>query len=304
MQLRVWEKYIGETLRSQCACCEAPISVVDFACGRVTCSANGGSSALDNLRPVCVACEKLLRNADMTSVANIVKPKAVKAKTKKTKVTTAVASASAVTTTTITTATAPATASATAITGVTTPARSMRKTIPKPIRIKVWETYIGDTVRGMCTCCAHEQISFNNFDCAHVVSVAHGGENTLANLRPVCSSCNKSMGAMNFDDFKHILEEALHPVATTQIATQSAPPSYLVPPSSAAPPLSAAPLQIEEIASSDEDEDSASEQDNEPQIPWIFWNHHSQSSRPNKLRLFIGSFSERMIRPNPSVGLR
>lgn len=76
-----------------------------------------------------------------------------------------------------------------------------RKSIPKPLRMKVWEKYIGDTLRGICFCCHREPITIANFECGHVLAVARGGENTLANLRPICSMCNKSMGAQHMDDY-------------------------------------------------------------------------------------------------------
>jgi len=77
-----------------------------------------------------------------------------------------------------------------------------RKTIPKTVRDKVWNTYIGAELGlGKCYCCS-TKIDSKNFDCGHVIAVAMGGLNTVENLRPVCATCNKSMGIQNLEDFK------------------------------------------------------------------------------------------------------
>ena len=79
----------------------------------------------------------------------------------------------------------------------------MRKTIPKALKNKVWDTYIGiEKGIGKCFCCQKE-IDSKNFDCGHVIAVANGGENKVDNLRPVCGPCNKSMGTENMLQFKN-----------------------------------------------------------------------------------------------------
>lgn len=77
-----------------------------------------------------------------------------------------------------------------------------RKTIPKAVKDKVWDTYIGKhNGTGQCYCC-RTSIDSKSFDCGHVVAAALGGENVVENMRPVCSTCNKSMGTQNMEDFK------------------------------------------------------------------------------------------------------
>ena len=79
-----------------------------------------------------------------------------------------------------------------------------RKSIPKSVKDKVWNTYIGKTNGvGKCYCCSG-RIDSKNFDCGHIIAAAVGGKNVPANLRPVCSTCNKSMGTQNMDEFKQI----------------------------------------------------------------------------------------------------
>ena len=79
----------------------------------------------------------------------------------------------------------------------------MRKSIPKTLKNKVWDTYIGrEKGIGNCFCC-NKEIDSKNFDCGHIISVKQGGPTTLENMRPLCSTCNKSMGEKNMEQFKN-----------------------------------------------------------------------------------------------------
>lgn len=79
-----------------------------------------------------------------------------------------------------------------------------RKSIPKAVKDKVWDRYIG-IKRGVGPCyCCDGVIDSKNFDCGHIVAAANGGENIVENLRPLCSTCNKSMGKQNLEEFKSI----------------------------------------------------------------------------------------------------
>lgn len=81
----------------------------------------------------------------------------------------------------------------------------VRKTLPKTLRNKVWDTYIGkEKGIGACFVCGRE-LDSKYFECGHVTSVKDGGDNTLQNLRPICSLCNKSMGTMDLYEFKKIM---------------------------------------------------------------------------------------------------
>jgi len=40
-----------------------------------------------------------------------------------------------------------------------------------------------------------------NFHCGHVVSEINGGELEPENLKPICQSCNSSMGTTNMNEF-------------------------------------------------------------------------------------------------------
>ena len=78
----------------------------------------------------------------------------------------------------------------------------VREKIPTAVRRIVWNTYIGiEHSKGACLCCSAEEVTCANFECGHVKSVKNGGATTIENLRPICSSCNKSMGAKDMDKF-------------------------------------------------------------------------------------------------------
>ena len=70
------------------------------------------------------------------------------------------------------------------------------------LRYKVWNTYIGiEYGSGKCFCCFTTYIYQQSFECGHVISVNQGGIDSVENLRPICSLCNKSMGILNMDKF-------------------------------------------------------------------------------------------------------
>jgi hypothetical protein len=76
------------------------------------------------------------------------------------------------------------------------------KKLPAAVRKIVWNTYIGkDNIIGNCLVCSSEDISYNNFECGHIISRLNGGEDTIDNLRPICGHCNKSIGCSNMDEF-------------------------------------------------------------------------------------------------------
>jgi hypothetical protein len=78
----------------------------------------------------------------------------------------------------------------------------IRKTIPKKMRGEVWKKEFGEAPTGACVCCDIPLSFFDSWHVGHIVAVANGGMDTIDNLRPVCSSCNLSMGTENMDDFK------------------------------------------------------------------------------------------------------
>lgn len=80
--------------------------------------------------------------------------------------------------------------------------KNKRKTIPQTLRKQVWYEYIGKEIgTAKCTCCKKEDIGQMDFQCGHVVSAHDGGLATIDNLRPICLTCNQSMGTQNMNTF-------------------------------------------------------------------------------------------------------
>lgn len=76
-----------------------------------------------------------------------------------------------------------------------------RKSIPASVKKKLWIDYNGKKYKGACYVCK-EIIDIHNFEAGHVKSVSRGGNDNIRNLRPICKSCNRSMGNMDLNDFK------------------------------------------------------------------------------------------------------
>jgi len=77
-----------------------------------------------------------------------------------------------------------------------------KKAIPKSLKMLVWHTYIGKEVGlAKCLCCKNKEITQMDFDCGHVVAESRGGVTTVNNMRPICAKCNRSMKAMDMNDF-------------------------------------------------------------------------------------------------------
>ena len=77
-----------------------------------------------------------------------------------------------------------------------------RKSIPKSVKDAVWDKCIGrHNGIGKCYCCG-TNIDSKKFDCGHIIAFAKGGLNVVENLKPICATCNKSMGTQNLEEFK------------------------------------------------------------------------------------------------------
>jgi|GEM_PF-2702574 len=77
-----------------------------------------------------------------------------------------------------------------------------RKAIPKGVRDSVWKMYAGvDKTEGKCYVCG-TTITVFNFDVGHNKAKAKGGSDKIDNLRPICRSCNSSMGTMSIETYK------------------------------------------------------------------------------------------------------
>ena len=66
----------------------------------------------------------------------------------------------------------------------------------------MWNKYIGDEIgKTKCLCCKQIDILQASFSCGHIVSEFNGGELKMDNLKPICVSCNSSMGTKNMNDY-------------------------------------------------------------------------------------------------------
>lgn len=83
--------------------------------------------------------------------------------------------------------------------------KKARKTpIPRAVKNAVWIKYVGEEVGNTkCFVCNLKTISQMTFHCGHVIAEANGGQIHIDNLRPICSTCNQSMGTMNMDEFRN-----------------------------------------------------------------------------------------------------
>lgn len=79
--------------------------------------------------------------------------------------------------------------------------KKTKKSIPKAVRDQVWVTYVGKKYSGSCFCC-NKEINVNAWHCGHVIAESKGGPTTVENLRPLCSTCNLSMGTTDIKTFK------------------------------------------------------------------------------------------------------
>ena len=92
--------------------------------------------------------------------------------------------------------------------------KKSRKTIPKAVKITVWNTYAKELdvkkLTAKCFVGCGREITIVDFELGHVEAYSNGGSNKIDNLRPICSLCNKSMGATNMFDFMKNYGMGLH----------------------------------------------------------------------------------------------
>jgi len=80
--------------------------------------------------------------------------------------------------------------------------KTKKKPIPLALKRNVWNKHIGEDVgKTLCLCCKLTDITQMNFSCGHIISEFNGGNIKLDNLKPICVSCNSSIGTKNMDEF-------------------------------------------------------------------------------------------------------
>lgn len=84
-----------------------------------------------------------------------------------------------------------------------------RKTIPKALREQVWRHHIGESYKAKCcvTWCTNQITPFD-YEVGHNIPHSQGGSMELANLRPICGRCNRSMGsAYTIDQWNQLVAQ-------------------------------------------------------------------------------------------------
>jgi hypothetical protein len=77
-----------------------------------------------------------------------------------------------------------------------------RTPCPKAVKEAVWKIYFGNNMIGKCYVCGAE-ITFTNFELGHNKPHTKGGKWVVENLRPLCRTCNRSIGdKMTVEAFK------------------------------------------------------------------------------------------------------
>jgi len=79
-----------------------------------------------------------------------------------------------------------------------------RPAISPELRQQVWEKRNTDAAHpdaGKCFCCENATTR-NDFECGHVMAFTNGGATNLANLEPICRTCNRKCGTKNLIDYK------------------------------------------------------------------------------------------------------
>jgi 5-methylcytosine-specific restriction endonuclease McrA len=76
-----------------------------------------------------------------------------------------------------------------------------RTSCPKAVKETVWRKYFGNKMSGKCYVCK-KPILFTDFEVGHNKSFSKGGTWNVNNLRPICRTCNRSMGTMSIEAFK------------------------------------------------------------------------------------------------------
>lgn len=68
--------------------------------------------------------------------------------------------------------------------------------------MKVWDYWVGEDIgKTKCLCCNQIDITQMTFVCGHIISVHKGGNTKVDNMKPICHTCNSSMGTTNMNDF-------------------------------------------------------------------------------------------------------
>lgn len=62
----LWKRYIGDSINAPCLCCNKnTISILSFHTGHITSESDGGETSIDNLLPICSACNSSMGSENL-----------------------------------------------------------------------------------------------------------------------------------------------------------------------------------------------------------------------------------------------
>jgi hypothetical protein len=73
--------------------------------------------------------------------------------------------------------------------------------IDKKLRARVWMENNGTSMISKCYCCDNELKFTDNYEAGHIIARAKGGSTDISNLKPVCRTCNRSMGTTHMKEY-------------------------------------------------------------------------------------------------------
>ena len=79
--------------------------------------------------------------------------------------------------------------------------KKSKQKIPPMKKQEVWNYWNNNLNESTCFCCRQTIIYSNSYHCGHIIAESKNGLMNVNNLRPICQSCNSSMGNKNMRDY-------------------------------------------------------------------------------------------------------
>ncbi len=79
-----------------------------------------------------------------------------------------------------------------------------RTNIGKEMRANVWKRHCGEKFKGNCYACRKDLDVLESWHCSHIVPHKHGGNATITNLVPCCSTCNLKNSSVDLHEWMYL----------------------------------------------------------------------------------------------------